>query len=105
MLPAAITSIQQAFKEIKHMTIDTWQEECRLAARRAMKEVIEHRMHNGIDAFLVTLRNANQCVCINPSLPSRIRIDPASGTQTPEEAFLSSGVAAIHEQRRTMNHP
>ena len=58
MLPAAITNIQQAFKEVKHMTIDTWQEECRLAARRAMKEVIEHRMHNGIDAFLEQMRTA-----------------------------------------------
>src|SRR5512139_102386 len=58
MLPAAITNIHQAFKEIKHMAIDTWQEECRLAARRAMKEVIEHRMHNGIDAFLAQMREA-----------------------------------------------
>jgi len=58
MLPAAITNIHEAFKEIKHMAIDTWQEECRLAARRAMKEVIEHRMHNGIDAFLEQMRAA-----------------------------------------------
>ena len=58
MLPAAITNIHEAFKEIKHMAIDTWQEECRLAARRAMKELIEHRMHNGIDAFLEQMRAA-----------------------------------------------
>jgi len=58
MLPATITNIHEAFKEIKHMAIDTWQEECRLAARRAMKEVIEHRMHNGIDAFLEQMRAA-----------------------------------------------
>jgi transposase-like protein len=58
MLPAAITNIHQAFKEIKHMAMDTWQEECRLAARQAMKEVIEHRMHNGIDAFLAQMREA-----------------------------------------------
>jgi putative transposase len=56
MLPAAITNIHQAFEEIKHMTVDTWQEECRLAARRAMKEVIEHRMHNAIDRFLEQMR-------------------------------------------------
>ena len=49
MLPATITRIQQAFKEIKHMAIDTWQEECRFAARRAMKEVLESRMHNAVD--------------------------------------------------------
>ena len=58
MLPVAITNIHQAFKEIKHLALDTWQEECRLAARRAMKEVIEHRMHNGIDAFLEQMRAA-----------------------------------------------
>ena len=58
MLPATITKIQQAFKEIKHMAIDTWQEECRLAARRAMKEVLETRMHNTIDAHLEQMRAA-----------------------------------------------
>ncbi len=58
MLPATITKIHQAFKEIKHMAIDTWQEECRLAARQAMKEVIETRMHNSIDAHLEQMRVA-----------------------------------------------
>jgi len=38
------------------MAIDTWQEECRLAARRAMKEVIETRMHNSIDTHLEQMR-------------------------------------------------
>lgn len=56
MLPAAITNIHQAFKEIKHMAIDTWQEECRLAARQAIKEVLESRMHNAIDAHLDQMR-------------------------------------------------
>jgi putative transposase len=56
MLPAVITNVHQAFKEIKHMTIDTWQEECRLAARRAMKEVLETRMHNAVDAHLDQMR-------------------------------------------------
>ncbi len=58
MLPATITKIHQAFKEIKHMVIDTWQEECRLAARQAMKEVLETRMHNAIDAHLGQMRVA-----------------------------------------------
>jgi putative transposase len=57
MLPATITKIHQAFKEIKHMAIDTWQEECRLAARRAMKEVLETRMHNTIDTHLEQMRS------------------------------------------------
>ena len=56
MLPAAITNIQQAFKEIKHMAVETWQEECRLAARQAMKEVLETRMHNAIDVHLSQMR-------------------------------------------------
>ena len=58
MPPVAITKIHQAFKEIKHMAIDAWQEECRFAARRAMKEVIETRMHNSIDAYLEQMRMA-----------------------------------------------
>ena len=58
MLPAAITNIHQAFKEIKHMAIDTWQEEYRLAARRAIKDLIEHRMHNAVDGFLEQIRAA-----------------------------------------------
>ena len=58
MLPATITKIHQAFKEIKHMAVDTWQEECRLAARQAMKEVLETRMHNAIDAHLGQMRVA-----------------------------------------------
>jgi len=33
------------------MTIDTWQEECRLLPR-AMKQVLEIRMHKTIDATL-----------------------------------------------------
>jgi hypothetical protein len=56
VLPATITKIHQAFKEIKHMAIDTWQEECRFAARRAMKEVLETRMHSTIDAHLEQMR-------------------------------------------------
>jgi hypothetical protein len=34
------------------MAIDTWQEEYRLAARRAMKEVLESRMDDAVDAHL-----------------------------------------------------
>jgi len=58
MLPATITKIHQAFKEIKHMAIDTWQEECRFAARRAIKEVLETRMHHSIDLHLEQMRAA-----------------------------------------------
>ncbi len=56
MLPATITKIHQAYKEIKHMAMDTWQEECRFAARRAMKEVLKSRMHNVVDVHLNEMR-------------------------------------------------
>lgn len=59
MLPATITKINQAFKEIKHMAYQTWQEECRVAARRAIKEVLEKRMHNAIDARLEQMSAAD----------------------------------------------
>ena len=72
MLPVAITNIHQAFKEIKHLALDTWQEECRLAARRAMKEVIEHRMHNAVDGFLEQMRAAGLPDRRNGSFPSHL---------------------------------
>jgi putative transposase len=58
MLPATITNIHQAFKEIKHMACETLETECRSAARRAMKEVLESRMGNAIDTHLQQMREA-----------------------------------------------
>jgi len=52
MLPATITKIQQAFKEIKHMQCDTWEGDYRPAARDALKDLLEHRMGNAVDAHL-----------------------------------------------------
>jgi len=52
MLPATITKIQQAFKEIKHMQCDTWEGDYRPAARDALKDILEHRMVNAVDAHL-----------------------------------------------------
>jgi len=72
MLPATITNIHQAFKEIKHMAIDTWQEECRFAARRAMKEVLETRMHSTIDVYLHQMRAAGLPDRRNGSFPSHL---------------------------------
>jgi len=72
MLPATITKIHQAFKEIKYMAIDTWQEECRLAARRAMKEVLETRMHNSLDAHLEQMRASGLRDRRNGSFPSHL---------------------------------
>jgi putative transposase len=72
MLPAAITNIHQAFREIKYMAIDTWQEECRMAARRAMKEVIEDRMYNALDGFLEQMRAEGLPDRRNGSFPSHL---------------------------------
>lgn len=52
MLPATITKIQQAFKEIKHMQCDSWEGDYRPAARDALKDILEHRMGNAVDAHL-----------------------------------------------------
>jgi len=52
MLPATITKIQQAFKEIKHMQCDTWEGDYRPAARDALKDILEYRMSNAVDAHL-----------------------------------------------------
>lgn len=56
MLPATIVSIKQAFKEIKHFCIDAWEGDYRPAARTALKEILEARMQNAVDAHLEQLR-------------------------------------------------
>jgi putative transposase len=52
MLPVTITNIHQAFREIKHFAYDQWEGEYRGAARQALKEILETRMHNTIDSYL-----------------------------------------------------
>lgn len=52
MLPATITKIHQAFKEIQHMPCATWEGDYRVAARDALKEILEFRMGNAVDAYL-----------------------------------------------------
>ena len=54
------------------MAMDTGQEECRLAARRAMKEVLETRMDNTIDALLEQMRAAGLPDRRNGSFPSHL---------------------------------
>lgn len=53
MLPATITSIRQAIKEIKSFGCEDWEGEGRIAARQALKEVLELRMHNLVDEHLM----------------------------------------------------
>lgn len=58
MLPgtATITSINQAFKEIKDFGAKEWQGDYRPAARQALKEILEHQLHNRVDEYLEQIR-------------------------------------------------
>jgi putative transposase len=104
MLPATITKIHQAFKEIKHMAIDTWQEECRFAARRAMKEVIETRMHNSIDAHLGQMRTAGLLDRRNGSFPSHLLTEVGDlELRIPRTRTFSAHVLLKRFARRTVS--
>lgn len=52
MLSAVITSINRAFQEIKPFGAKDWEGDFRPATRQALKEIIEHRMHNQVDQYL-----------------------------------------------------
>jgi len=56
MLPAKIMSINQAFQEIKHFGAKDWEGDYRPAARQALKEILEHRLHNRVDEYLEQIR-------------------------------------------------
>jgi len=56
MLPVTITNIHHAFREIKRFDWSQWEGDYRVAARRALKEVLETRMHNALDAYLSQVR-------------------------------------------------
>ena len=57
MLPVTITNIHQAFREIKHFQFDQWEGDYRVATRQALKEILETRMHNTMDAYLSQVRD------------------------------------------------
>jgi putative transposase len=58
MLPgtATIMSINQAYKEIKYFGGQDWQGDYRPAARQALKEILEHHLHNRVDEYLAQMR-------------------------------------------------
>ena len=56
MLPVTITNIHQAFREIKYFDWSQWQGDFRVEARQSLKEALEDRMHNSIDAYLSQVR-------------------------------------------------
>lgn len=49
---ATIFSIKKAFKEIKSFCTDGWEGDYRMAARDALKKILEGRMKNAVDAYL-----------------------------------------------------
>lgn len=51
-----VISIKQVFKEIKHFCSERWEGDYRIAAKQALKQVLEERMHNAIDVHLRQLR-------------------------------------------------
>jgi hypothetical protein len=55
MLPAVIASIEQAFREIKTYSIESWEGEYRSAARMALKEILQIRMSHWVDRGLQEL--------------------------------------------------
>jgi putative transposase len=55
MLPATIESIKQAFKEIKHFSVEAWEGEYRTEARKALKRILQRRMGNWVDRQLQEL--------------------------------------------------
>lgn len=72
MLPAVITKIHQAFKEIKYMHADSWEGDYRHAARHALKEVFESHMNNEIDAYLGQKRAGGEADRRNGSYPRHL---------------------------------
>lgn len=56
MLPATITSVAKAFGEIKRFCPDTWEGDYRLAARQAIRSVLQTRLHNAVDAYLAQVQ-------------------------------------------------
>ncbi len=72
MLPVTITNIHQAFREIKHFEFDQWEGDYRVAARQALKEILETRMHNSMDAYLSQVRDRELSDRRNGSYPRHL---------------------------------
>lgn len=56
MPKAVIKSVAEAFEEFKGYCLDEWEGDYRHAARLALKEVLERKMANAVDAYLEGLR-------------------------------------------------
>lgn len=72
MLPVTITNIHEAFDEVKSLSLDEWEGDYRFKARQFLKETIENRMHNSIDAYLIEMREKGLPDRLNGSYPRRL---------------------------------
>jgi len=104
MLPATITKIHQAFKEIKHMHCDTWEGDYRPAARDALKEILEFRMANAIDAHLEQKRTQGFPDRRNGSYPRHLLTELGDlGLRIPRTRTFSARVLLKRFARRAFS--
>lgn len=104
MLPATITKIHQAFKEIKHMQCDTWEGDYRPAARDALKDILEHRMNNAVDAHLEQKRAQGLPDRRNGSYPRHLLTELGDLLlRTPRTRTFSASILLKRFSRRTFS--
>jgi len=104
MLPATIIKIHQAFKEIKHMECDAWEGDYRPAARDALKEILESRMSNAIDAHLEQKRAQGFPDRRNGSYPRHLLTEVGDlGLKIPRTRTFSARVLLRRFARRTFS--
>jgi putative transposase len=104
MLPATITKIHQAFKEVKHMPCDTWEGDYRPAARDALKEILEYRMDNAVDAHLEQKRAQGFPDRRNGSYPRHLLTELGDlGLRIPRTRTFSARVLLKRFARRTFS--
>ena len=104
MLPATITKIQQAFKEIKYMHCDTWEGDYRPAARDALKEILEFRMANAVDAHLEQKRAQGFPDRRNGSYPRHLLTEIGDlGLRIPRTRTFSARVLLKRFARRALS--
>ncbi len=104
MLPATITKIHQAFKEIKYMQCDTWEGDYRPAAREALKDLLEHRMGNAVDAHLEQKRAEGFPDRRNGSYPRHLLTELGDlGLRIPRSRTFSARVLLKRFARRPLS--
>lgn len=107
MLPATIVSIKQAFKEIKSFSVDAWEGDYRPAARHALKDILETRMLNAVDAHLQRLQEQDVADRRNGYYPRHLLTElgdlellvPRTRTFSPVALLRRFARRAVHVER------